>query len=364
MFKSVSVENYRGFGKYTLAGLSRINLLVGKNNGGKTSLLECVHILAAGGDPNVLINVALRRGEITPGSAAEGNFIDISHFFHGHLVGEDSQFSVRSDNGLPPVKVHVVTLAQIESAPELFDLSRTRRPAFAMRIECGESGTEPIFLSSEGGILVEPRRPSRRYFKEERSVAPPIQFITPDSLELRPLASIWNQILLESRESEVIEAMRILEPEIASIVFLTGESQTFRPYVGRAGVLVSFKGDSRRVPLGSCGDGMRRLLALSAALIQAKQGFLIVDEIDTGFHYSIMADVWSLVAKTAMKLDVQVFATTHSFDCVRGLAAVCGQDEAVRDQVALHKIERGLELSVPFSGEELITADEHQLEVR
>ncbi len=367
MLKSVSVENYRGFKKYTLGGLSRINLLVGKNNGGKTALLECVHLLAAGGDPNVLISVASRRGEITPSSPDESSFVDISHFFHGHLAGEGSHFSVKSDNSLPPVTVRVVPLSQIEDAPELFKTSRTRRPAFAMSIECGGSrsqGIEPIFLSSEGAIQVGPRRPFRRNLKEEQSVSPPIQFITPDSLELRQLAAIWNQILLESRESEVIEAMRILDPQIASIVFLTGEPQSFRPYAGRAGVVVSFKGDNRRVPLGSCGDGMRRLLALSAALIQAKQGFLIIDEMDTGFHYSIMGDVWALVARTAIELDIQVFATTHSFDCVRGLAAVCRQDQDIRARVSLHKIERGLEASVPFSGEELITADEHQLEVR
>ena len=367
MLKSVAVENYRGFQKYTLGGLSRINLLVGKNNGGKTALLECVHLLAAGGDPSVLIGIASRRGEITSGSPDESSFVDISHFFHGHIVGGDSQFSIRSDNGLPPVTMRVVPLSQIEGTPELFDVSRTRRPAFAMSIECGGSrwkGTGPLFLSSEGTILVDPRRPSRRYFKEEPSVPPPIQFITPDSLELRQLAAIWNQILLESRESEVIEAMRILDPQIASIVFLTGDPQSFRSYGGRAGVVVSFKGDNRRVPLGSCGDGMRRLLALSAALIQAKHGFLIIDEMDTGFHYSIMGDVWSLVARTAIELDIQVFATTHSFDCVRGLAAVCRQDQAIRTQVSLHKIERRLEAGVPFSGEELITADERQLEVR
>ncbi len=368
MLKSLSVENYRGFKKYTLGGLSRVNLLVGKNNGGKTSLLECVHLLAAGGDPSVLIDIASRRGEMTPASVDEGGFVDISHFFHGHTVGEDAQFSIRSDNSLPSVKVRVVPLSQIDGGPELLDVSRTRNPAFALRIEGAGSdsrGAVPIVLSSEGTIVFGPRRPFRRtLIKEEPSVAPPIQFITPDSLDLRYLAKIWNQILLDSRESEVIEAMRILDPQIASIVFLTGEPQGVRSYGGRAGVILGFKGDHRRVPLGSCGDGMRRLLALSAALIQAKKGFLIIDEMDTGFHYSIMGDVWSLVAKPAIKLDIQVFATTHSFDCVRGLAAVCRDDQTIGSQVSLHKIERGLEASVPFSGAELITAAEHELEVR
>ena len=58
---------------------------------------------------------------------------------------------------------------------------------------------------------------------------------------------------------------------------------------------------------------------MAIALISAKGGVLLIDEIDTGLHYTVMADMWKLIAQTAAELDVQVFATTHSSDCVTAL---------------------------------------------
>ena len=54
---------------------------------------------------------------------------------------------------------------------------------------------------------------------------------------------------------------------------------------------------------------MWRMLGLALALANAKGGVLLVDEIDTGLHYSIMGDMWRMVGKLAATLDVQVFAT-------------------------------------------------------
>lgn len=77
-----------------------------------------------------------------------------------------------------------------------------------------------------------------------------------------------------------------------------------------------------------------------------------------------MTDVWKLIVSTAERLNIQVFATTHSLDCIRGLAEVCRGNPELRSSVSLNKILRELESSVPLTGEELITAAEHELEVR
>lgn len=368
MLKSLKITNYRGFEHYNLEPFRSVNLLVGKNNSGKTALLEAVHFLASGGNPTVLVSAALRRGEVIVGRPEEEHYLDISHFFSGHQVRSGTQLVLQGEGDRRRhVTIKAVSLDEIES-PGLFASARPPGPAMAMHIDSAELHEKPktFFLSSRGAFAVEEGRPLRRYhsFGEESDIeAIPIQFIAPDSIEPRSLSEMWNQVLLEGKEPDVIKAMQLLEPDIASIAFLTGESM-YRFHNKRAGILASFGKDQRRLPLGSYGDGMRRLLALSISLIRSKGGYLVIDEIDTGFHYSIMGDMWRLVVQTAIDSGIQVFATTHSLDCLRGLATLIEYEPGLQNSVSVHKVEPDLEASVAFIGKDIVTAVKQGIEVR
>lgn len=366
MLTRIKIENYRGFRSYRMEGLTTVNLLVGKNNSGKTALLECVHLLASGGDPMVLVNAASRRGEVVSGVRDEPQLLDISHFFHGHEVTADSHFSLSAENSLSPVLVKAAPLGELEPQAELFEGSRVARPAFAMEIQVGRprpAARRRLLLSEQGALLIDPRRPLSRYLGEEHREGPPIVFIAPDSLGSEYLGLMWNQVLRDKHEREVRNAMQILEPGLEDIVFQAAEP-VYRPYASRSGVLVSLAGDQRRVPLGSMGDGMRRLLALSISLIHVRGGYLFIDEIDTGFHYSIMAKMWELVVRTAKESNIQVFATTHSADCVKGLGILCKRAADLRTEVSAHKIEPGLDRDVAFTGADVLNAIEQDIEIR
>ncbi|TWT41789.1 ATP/GTP phosphatase [Phycisphaerae bacterium RAS1] len=370
MLTRVRIENYRGFRTYDLEKMTAVNLLVGRNNSGKTALLESVHILASGGDPMVLVNAASRRGEVVSGGREEPLFLDISHFFHGHEVGAGSYFSLATENGFAAITAKIVPLEEVEAQRTLFDDARGVRPAFALKIEGGvpdARGERYFVLSEDGAWLVDQRRALRRYFSDERREGPPIVFISPDSVEPDSLGMMWNQVLRDKQEAGVRTAMQILESGLEDIVFQTGDA-VYRPFSrsfgGRSGVLVSFSGSKRRVPLGSMGDGMRRLLALSISLIHARDGFLIIDEIDTGLHYSIMAKMWELVVRTARDSNIQVFATTHSADCVKGLGLLCKRSPDLQTEVSVHKVERDLKTDVTFTGAEVLNAVEQDIEIR
>ena len=124
------------------------------------------------------------------------------------------------------------------------------------------------------------------------------------------------------------------------------------------------KGREQPIPIGSMGEGMWRMLAMAIAITQCKGGVLLVDEIDTGLHYTVMADMWRLIFKTAKKLDVQVFATTHSFDCIQSLATVCVAETDGSSHVTLQRVEGGKSTSVPYSENEIRAAAERNVEVR
>jgi predicted ATP-dependent endonuclease of OLD family len=109
---------------------------------------------------------------------------------------------------------------------------------------------------------------------------------------------------------------------------------------------------------------MRRMLALSLSLARSQNGILLIDEIDTGMHYSIMGDMWLLVADAAKQHNIQVFVTTHSFDCVRGLDWLCRHHPELGSEVALHKIERDLDKAVSLDAEQIKIAVQQDIEVR
>jgi predicted ATP-dependent endonuclease of OLD family len=153
--------------------------------------------------------------------------------------------------------------------------------------------------------------------------------------------------------------LRIIEPDIEHIAAPSGSLGD-----SADGIFVKLKGSEQCIPLGSMGEGIKRLLALGLKLVNSAGGYLLVDEIDTGLHHSVMVKMWRLVVETAKRLDVQVLATTHSLDCVHALAALCEEYPDVRDLISLHRIERGAEASFPYSADELVAATHHRMELR
>lgn len=367
MLTGISISNYRGFKEYSVQGLNRVNLFGGKNNSGKTALLEAIHLLVSGGLPDVLMSAASRRGEFVLGAREGPVVVDLSHLFYGHEIRESTKFTLQSQDGVAPVSVEVVPLEDVEEPQEAFDLGRgSLMAAFALHIG-GPRGTSKsrgtLLLSEEGALIPSPQRPMRRYQATGRLEDPSIAFIGPELQKFGLLSTLWDDVLRDKREPDVRRALQILEPNLEDIVFQPGDLASRMP-AGRSGVLVGFAGDDRRVPLSSMGDGMFRMLALSISLIHAKGGYLLVDEIDTGLHYSVMADMWKLVVETAVEHDIQVFATTHSKDCYKGLAAVCKEEPEKSKFVAVHKVDCALAASVPSIGKNLVRAIEGGVELR
>jgi predicted ATP-dependent endonuclease of OLD family len=118
------------------------------------------------------------------------------------------------------------------------------------------------------------------------------------------------------------------------------------------------------VPIGSLGDGIWRMLALAIAITQCKGGLLLVDEIDTGLHHKVMSDMWRFLRTAANDLEVQVFATSHSFDCVHSLASICVNGSVSKNEVTIQRIENGKTSAIPYTEAEVRIASERNIEVR
>ena len=361
MIRTLRLQKYRGFDEYQLRDLRRVNLLVGPNNCGKTSVLEAVQLLVSRGDPRVLIESGRRRWESSAGEdRRRGTEHPMHHHFHGHRLEPGVSLGVAGGHDYGWVRIHV-TEGNPDEPGDLFEIISGAGRPLALVIQAGNDKESTVFALTEDGSL-DWRSPAMRHLPHKRPNWPPIHFVTAESLHPREMASAWNRVIQHGRESEVVGAMRLLQKDLETIHFLAAEPTGIG---GRSvGILLGFQPGTRRVPIGSYGDGMRRLLALSLSLVRAAKGFLLIDEIDTGLHWTIMEEMWSLVVDSAIQSSIQVFATTHSLDCIVGLAAFLKKRPDLAEAVSVQKVERKLDQSVSFDGRDIITATDLSIELR
>lgn len=367
MLTSLRVTGFRNFSSLSLEGLTRVNLLVGQNNAGKTSVLEALEILLlARSLPLVVWRSPTRRGESVPPLQPDAESypapdLDLRHLFHGREISPGTMFELRGESSLGPLAVTCTVVVESQQATRLRQLDlpmaeqEDGRPALEIELDTGP-GTQPTRLPLERSL--EERR-IRRYFSAEDKPKPPaLQFISTADPRTESLRMLWDAIVLTPEEGKVIEALQIIQPDIERLASLSSG----RRDVGA--IFVKLEKSDRRVPLGSMGEGIKRLFVVAMSLVTSAGGYLLVDEIDTGLHYSVMVKMWKLVVEAARRLDVQVFATTHSLDCLYALAELYEQEPGIREDISLHRIERGPGVSMRYSADEILAAARRQLEVR
>ena len=386
MIRQLDIDSFRGFSKLGIHELGQVNLLVGRNNCGKTSVLEAIHMLVATGDPSSIWHIAHGRGEYVPTERqppARGPEIDISQLFHGHELGPDSRFAIADDSKrklvatiesaeepgpqpspspLPSPSPEPYrsdeTLGDTEGdfeAPARFRLAWSRQGLLEARWEAP--------LTPRGSIH---RGRTARQWDELRGKwsgdhdGQPVRVVSTAGLTPEQVTSLFEDVMLTPEEHRAVDAIRTIDPGIERIAPKSGRSYSAE----RGGMFVKRAGLDRPVPIGTMGDGIWRMLGLALALAKSSGGVLLVDEIDTGLHYTVMDKMWTLVTETAHRLNVQVFATSHSRDCFESLAFVSPSAAERGIDVSVQRLEQGASEAVAFTKDEIFMAAERAVEVR
>jgi AAA15 family ATPase/GTPase len=360
MYQSIQIERFRGLSSLEISKLSRVNLVVGKNNAGKTSILEAIEIVALGGRPVSLLRSPSRRGEV-PSEASDSRILteyDIRHLFYQHAILEGAYFriSAKTEESDFTVKCEVRRAESETEELKLFPDEDEIEIPLEVLIKGPENreGT-PISVSPSGILRGELLRNA---IQIPHSSQPSIAFLGTEGAKPALLQRLWDRLVLTREEEKIVHAMQIIEPNIERIAFTNRDSRW------PAAAWVKLRDDDHRVPLGSLGDGIRRLLALAIYVARASGGVLLVDEIDTGLHFSTLELMWKFIVESAIRLDVQVFATSHSGDCLRALAWLESDMPELAQEVSVHRVERGHRYSERYSANDIEVAIRHDIEVR
>ena len=352
---SLTVKGFRGIKDLTIPRLGRATLLAGMNGSGKTTVLDAVRVFASRGSRRVLADMLQKRDETAVFTDENGETRlepNWSALFHGRALDADSLISIGNPSAGNRVEMRAHPPEETpfgEDAPPLTVSFRGQEtPANS---DCRERR-----LSSRR------QAPPNR---ESESMPPALicESLGPGLPSGYDLARFWDNVALTDEESRAVESLRLIFGDGVQRAAFVGEDSDARGRSGRR-AMVKMKGESRPVPLMSLGDGAARAFGVALALASARGGFLLLDDAENGLHHALQRDFWKMVMLAAHKNNVQVIATTHSRDCVKGFAyAACELKDAVG---LLHRIENvcGKARAVSYSEFDLKIAAEQGIEVR
>lgn len=184
----------------------------------------------------------------------------------------------------------------------------------------------------------------------------PVQIVPTGSVNENLLAQLWDVINLTDLQDEVVSCLQLIDESIKDVAFV-GE--------GRSRIAIVRKnGRQERLPLKNMGDGMLRLFHIILAIVNAKNGLILIDEFENGLYWGVQPKLWETIFRISERLNVQVFATTHSKDCVRAFEAVWKVDET---KGTFHRMDRGRDNQIKcisYNVETLADALEMDVEVR
>jgi hypothetical protein len=369
---TLSIERFRALRSLKIEGLGRVNLITGRNNTGKSSILEALRLLASNASPAVISSILRYREEDMGEIDDLGRPVDIeglfqiSSLFHGfpQLSESPNPIVISINGGQRPMRLSL----GVGWYSEEQDPDGTRRFAAQQVNLFGEGEGQPAVVVDVAGVKrIWPLDHLRRYALRSRAVRSelldeprmPCIFVSPYGGErTATLGLLWDKIALSDREKDVVEALRIIDPEIAAVSMVGGEGpRQTRTAIVRANNI------PRPVPLRSFGDGLNRLFGIALSLANAKDGLLLIDEFENGMHHTVQLDAWRVVFRLAERLSIQVFATSHSWDSIEAFQKA--SDETPEEGVLVRLARKGDQV-VPtvFRESELAIATRDKIEVR
>ncbi len=356
MWQHFILKNFRCFSGLLIKDLARVNLIAGKNNVGKTALLEGMFLHQDPFNVKKIFEISRFRGFFGTEKYHEELTKWLFWGRQGYPVG--AGFESRNQEGKTFCSsIWLVEPAQMmerfeeveknlqKSLPrDTWDLA-IDRPRLVIEVE--EEGKK----YSAGAIY---QGSSWASFPRPSSL-PYCVFLGSGINQDELTVGHFGQVEVEKRQDEIVPILKQLEPRLSKLALV--------PLAGKM-VLHGDIGLPQMIPVQLMGEGVQRILSIVLAIAVAKHGMVLIDEIENGLYYSVMADVWKAIAEAARQADVQVFATTHSYECIQ--AAHEAFVEGGTYDFALHRLdweEGGIE-AVTYDQESLETGLELYHEVR
>lgn len=372
MLTGVTVENFRNLRAISLERLGRITLIAGKNGTGKTALLEALWLHSGADLPELSTRVAGLRG--LPLLGPESLFQDMFRDFDTQStirvsatgdwgkgartlvvrLGERKELTTIRSDARERSDIQRLTQPESEGETEIvFTYTHNNKKRHVSRAwwvaqQLSPAGSSPALTVTGEGV--------RQQREPIKGRATSIFMAAVNRENLEQIASRLGVFQLAGEEGKVVEFVRPLEPRLTGLTTITIKNTPV--------IHASIKGTKRPIPVQLLGEGFNRMLQLALSFGEARGGLVLVDEIENGLHHSVHEEMFSHLLSFTQEFDTQIFATTHSAECIR--AAHRSLEEKSQGGFVYFHFERvnGDIEAIRFDREMLDTSIEHHMEVR
>ena len=368
-FDKINISKFRGIKELELEDCKTINIIVGKNNCCKTSVLEAIFLLSATYNPGLIVQIVKRRSHTIKEN-------DLSFIFYKFNFSDPPEITARKATDAYyklKIKPEYGNIRQpyssdqftIKIKPEYKNIRQPYSDQFTI------AETDPVVNTLASHFTIkEPQREKIDFVPRVKvenggglSFEQPVDgedklrgvYITNEVFLSDHIKKELSRLIADKKLQKIIEALRLVDKNVRDISF-----------VGDNEVYVDM-GIDKLVPLSLAGDGLQRILVLTLALYKARGGILLIDEIETGFHFSVLESFWETVHKLANKFNVQIFATTHNIETLKSLNKRAKLKESFKKAVRGYAIDRnnkGVLKAFKYNFQEFNFAVEHDIEIR
>lgn len=329
---SISIYNYKNFKHLEISDIGNVNLVVGKNNAGKSSLLEAISVLASDASVEWLKTLLELRGINSrveySGNSDNYELENFCSFYHNRDCGAFRTDPIRitatdaANDNSKDIEMKIVDIVEIVETDK--DGSEIRRrvvydPENAEIIVDGDI-SQALMVSINGvKSILSFGYIKRRYGANAQDK--PFEYVRTAEFTGDRNPRLFDNVALTPLEPMLIEALHIIDDRIEAINFLKDDTtprfiQSKKNDDNRVPFVV-LNGESEKYRLSTMGDGINRILTIILSALNCCNGILLIDEFENGLHYSVQEGLWSLIYRLSQKLNIQVFATTHSEDCIK-----------------------------------------------
>lgn len=327
-FKNIKIDNFRGITHLEIDDFSRVNVFLGKNNSGKSTVLEAIHLLTnmSNSEMPQNLNRIRTRNYYT-------NFKDIPYLFHNMAVETPLEIfaeQFNSEKRLLHLKMTYIydeqtPLAQHNGMNGMPPVSETKvflntlEINFESHTQSGGKKYQNLLTNRPDGSITN-KRTTESYLEKYGTA-----YLAAD-LWGTNLTTSLSELFKRKKKDIVLQRLSYFDRRITDIDILQDD------------IYIDFENMAEKLPLRMTGDGLRRYLNIVAASANPINTIILIDEIDNGLHYSTYKKLWEAIFTLATDTNKQIFITTHSKETLYSLNEMLGERPACQQDFRLYTI--------------------------
>ena len=360
MIKKIAIKNFRCFEDFEMDGLAPITIIGGKNNSGKTALLESLIVPMSQKSPSVFLDLISWRtiGKSTISSRQMWN-----SFFYN--LDDTENFSIT-------ISFEVADEFQFAATKQYDSVINPSAQSQKIFSESGEKIFSSVKITTKfqqdifKGEYILPNKlysevADVKFQSDEKNPAVllpygAVTFYRNITLGSTLAESVSKIGLNRKKKNLLIETMQKFDSEISDINTVLESGTPF--------VYVTLN-SGKHFPINYMGDGINKAVEILIDILNLPNGILLIDEAENGFHYSVYEKLLRIFFETAMQVNCQIIMTSHSREFIESVLNVMNEMQKL-NELSYQRLGylKGKRKAFNFSGDSLFNAFETNMEVR